>query len=75
MNFLVILPLVFVMIGGPQILSAIFLATSEEWRRNSAAFVANPVVLTIWATSDSAPAKQRSSPRESSFRLGVSNTT
>ncbi|SEH12107.1 Sap, sulfolipid-1-addressing protein [Natronorubrum sediminis] len=39
MNFLVILPLVFVMIGGPQILSAIFLATSEDWRRNSAAFV------------------------------------
>ncbi|ELY41264.1 GAP family protein [Natronorubrum tibetense] len=39
MNFLVVLPLVFVMIGGPQILSAIFLATSEDWRRNSAAFV------------------------------------
>ncbi|WIV67613.1 GAP family protein [Natrialbaceae archaeon AArc-T1-2] len=39
MNVLVILPLVFVMIGGPQILSAIFLATSEDWRRNSAAFV------------------------------------
>ncbi|NGM70356.1 hypothetical protein G6M89_15300 [Natronolimnobius sp. AArcel1] len=39
MNFLVILPLVFVMIAGPQILSAIFLATSEDWRRNSAAFV------------------------------------
>ena len=28
------------MVAGPQILSAIFLATSEEWRRNSAAFVA-----------------------------------
>ena len=27
------------MIGGPQILSAIFLATSEDWRRNSVAFV------------------------------------
>ena len=27
------------MIAGPQILSAIFLATSENWRRNSAAFV------------------------------------
>ncbi|MDJ1434246.1 GAP family protein [Halostagnicola sp. A-GB9-2] len=39
MNFLVILPLIFVMIAGPQILSAIFLATSENWRRNSAAFV------------------------------------
>ena len=30
----------FVMIAGPQILSAIFLATSENWRRNSAAFLA-----------------------------------
>ena len=29
----------FVMIAGPQILSAIFLATSENWRRNSAAYV------------------------------------
>jgi len=30
----------FVMIAGPQILSAIFLATSEHWRRNSAAYLA-----------------------------------
>jgi hypothetical protein len=30
----------FVMVAGPQILSAIFLATSENWRRNSAAYVA-----------------------------------
>ncbi|MFO7833732.1 MAG: GAP family protein [Halohasta sp.] len=28
-----------VMVAGPQILSAIFLATSGQWRRNSAAFV------------------------------------
>lgn len=27
------------MVAGPQFLSAIFLATSEDWRRNSAAFV------------------------------------
>src|SRR4051812_13548039 len=30
----------FVMVAGPQILSAIFLATTENWRRNSAAYVA-----------------------------------
>jgi hypothetical protein len=30
----------FVMVAGPQILSAIFLATSEEWRRNSVAYIA-----------------------------------
>jgi hypothetical protein len=35
-----ILPMAFVMIAGPQILSAIFLATSEKWQRNSAAYVA-----------------------------------
>jgi zinc transporter ZupT len=35
-----IIPLAFVMIAGPQILSAIFLATSQDWRRDSAAFIA-----------------------------------
>ncbi|SNZ02991.1 Sap, sulfolipid-1-addressing protein [Natronoarchaeum philippinense] len=39
MSFAEVLPLVFVMVAGPQILSAIFLATSENWRRNSTAFV------------------------------------
>jgi Sap, sulfolipid-1-addressing protein len=33
-----VLPLSFVMIAGPQVLSAIFLATSEKWRQDSAAF-------------------------------------
>jgi len=39
MSFLTILPLAVVMVAGPQILSAIFLATSREWRRNSTLFV------------------------------------
>ncbi|WP_458189108.1 GAP family protein [Haladaptatus sp. NG-WS-4] len=39
MSFLTILPLAIVMVAGPQLLSAIFLATSENWRRNSAAYV------------------------------------
>jgi threonine/homoserine/homoserine lactone efflux protein len=39
-----VIPLAFVMIAGPQILSAIFLATSESWRRNSAAFVAGAAI-------------------------------
>jgi hypothetical protein len=30
----------FVMIAGPQILSAIFLATSKNWQRNTAAYLA-----------------------------------
>jgi hypothetical protein len=39
-NLVKILPMAVVMIAGPQILSAIFLATSENWRRNSVAYVA-----------------------------------
>jgi Sap, sulfolipid-1-addressing protein len=39
-NIAKLLPMAFVMIAGPQILTAIFLATSENWRRNSAAYLA-----------------------------------
>ena len=39
MSFLSLLPMAFVMVAGPQILSAIFLATSEGWQRNSIAYV------------------------------------
>jgi len=44
MRFLEVLPMVFVMIAGPQILSAIFLATSDRWRQNSAAFVGGAAI-------------------------------
>lgn len=39
MSFLSVLPLAVVMVAGPQILSAIFLATSEGWRGNSTAYI------------------------------------
>jgi hypothetical protein len=39
-NIAKILPMAFVMIAGPQILSAIFLATTDKWRRNSGAYIA-----------------------------------
>jgi hypothetical protein len=52
MDFLQILPMAFVMIAGPQILSAIFLATSENWRRNSAAYVFGAALsITIFVTA------------------------
>ena len=38
-GLLTILPMSIVMIAGPQIISAVFLATSEDWRRNSFAYV------------------------------------
>ncbi len=39
MNILAVLPMAFVMVAGPQILSAFFFATSEDWRRTSAAYL------------------------------------
>jgi len=39
-NLVKMLPMAIVMIAGPQILSAIFLVTSDNWRRNSIAYVA-----------------------------------
>src|SRR5512133_751119 len=51
MDFAKLLPLAFVMIAGPQILSAIFLATSENWRRNSAAYIAGAALsITAFVT-------------------------
>jgi hypothetical protein len=49
MNLAKVLPMAFVMIAGPQILSAIFLATTEDWRRNSIAYIAG-AALSITAT-------------------------
>jgi cytochrome c biogenesis protein CcdA len=50
-NIATILPLAFVMIAGPQILSAIFLATTENWGRNSAAFLAGAALsVTLFVT-------------------------
>jgi hypothetical protein len=39
-NLVKMLPMAFVMIAGPQILSAIFLVTSDNWRRNSLVYIA-----------------------------------
>lgn len=39
MTILQILPLAFVMVAGPQILSAIFFATTQQWRPNTAAYI------------------------------------
>jgi hypothetical protein len=52
MSFATMLPMAFVMIAGPQILSAVFLATSEDWRRNSIAFMAGAAVsITLVVTA------------------------
>ena len=51
MNLAKLLPLSFVMIAGPQILSAIFLATTENWRKNSAAFLTGAGVAILAVSS------------------------
>jgi hypothetical protein len=52
MSFLTILPMAFVMIAGPQILSAVLFATSEHWQRNSAAYVLGAALsITIFVTA------------------------
>jgi uncharacterized membrane protein YhaH (DUF805 family) len=50
-SILKVLPLTLVMIAGPQIISAVFLAMSEKWRKNSAAFVAGSfITVTFFVT-------------------------
>jgi threonine/homoserine/homoserine lactone efflux protein len=44
MTLSAVLPLAFVMIAGPQIVSAFFLATSAAWARNSLAYLAGAAV-------------------------------
>ena len=51
MDFLTILPLAFVMIAGPQIISAFFFATSDSWRQSSAAYVVGAAISITLITS------------------------
>jgi len=46
-NVAATLPLAFVMIAGPQIISAFFFATSERWRAVSAAYVLGAAVSVL----------------------------
>ena len=59
MSFLTVLPLAFVMIAGPQIISATLLATGQAPRRNSQAFLAGAALaitagtlIAYWVTSE-----------------------
>lgn len=51
MDLLTVLPLAVVMVAGPQIITAIMLATSEKARRNSYAYVGGAVLASIIATT------------------------
>ena len=44
MDFAKILPLAFVMVAGPQIISAFFFATTPSWKKVSAAYVCGAAI-------------------------------
>ncbi|SBT37123.1 GAP family protein [Micromonospora auratinigra] len=53
MNLLTVLPMAIVMVAGPQLISAVFLAASRDPRRSSLAYLAGAalgtlVALTVW---------------------------
>ena len=45
-GLLTVLPFALVMIAGPQIVSAVFLATSVNWARNSLAYLVGAALST-----------------------------
>lgn len=52
MSSVTLLPLAVVMIAGPLILAAVFLATSDQWKRNSAAFLLGAAIsITLVVTA------------------------
>jgi hypothetical protein len=71
------LPMAIVMIAGPQILSAIFLATTENWRRNSLAYTAGAacsitaIVTAAYFVSDGAGGGDDSSDTIDYIVLGL----
>jgi hypothetical protein len=72
-NIAKILPMAFVMIAGPQILSAIFLATSEAWRRDSAAYLAGAAlsvtpIVTIAFLASTGRSRRRGLERHARYR-------
>jgi hypothetical protein len=50
-NLLSVVPLAFVMVAGPQLVSAIFLATSDRARSSSAAYVLGVTLATVLGTT------------------------
>ncbi len=44
MDFAKVLPMAFVMVAGPQIISAFFFATSNSWKKLSASYVLGAAV-------------------------------
>jgi uncharacterized membrane protein YkgB len=70
-GFLTVLPLAFVMVAGPQIITAVLLASSENWRKNSAAFLAGVLItVTFFVTASYIIVKQLKSAAGESHERG-----
>lgn len=69
MSLAAILPLSFVMIAGPQIVSAFFLATSKDWAKNSLSYLAG-AALSITAVVTLAYVAAKGAKVAAGARLG-----
>jgi len=49
-GFMTVLPMAFVMVAGPQIVSAVFIATSKNWFRNSLIFLLGATLASVVGT-------------------------
>jgi hypothetical protein len=74
-EFFTLMPLAVVMIAGPQIISAVFLATSVDWRRSSLAYVGGAALsITTFVTASYFIVKGLKSGASSSSKHSVSTT-
>jgi hypothetical protein len=74
MDFLKILPLAFVMIAGPQIISAFFFATRPDWKRISAAYVLGAAISIALVVGASYLLRQGAGEGSEGSNSGLSTT-
>jgi Sap-like sulfolipid-1-addressing protein len=74
MDFLKILPMAFVMIAGPQIISAFFFATRPDWKQISAAYVLGAAISIALVVGASYLLRQGAGESSESSGSGLSTT-
>lgn len=74
MDFVKILPLAFVMVAGPQIISAFFFATSPDWKKISAAYVCGAAISIALVVGASYLLRQGAGEANESSGSGLSTT-
>ena len=74
-GFWTVLPLAIVMIAGPQVISAVFLATTERWSRNSLAFLVGAAIVITATVSVAYVVVNAAKGGDDSSGSGVGGTT